>query len=95
MSADARQSDDWHWLWETYVVGLCAAACVGVVMLNHRFPGNVPVAVAALIGMALCVLVYGRGIIRAAGTSASTFERIGSEIRDMLPKFRRAGVSLE
>jgi signal transduction histidine kinase len=69
MSAGARQADDWHWLWETYVVGLCAAACVGVVMLNHRFPGNVPVAVAALIGMALCVLVFGRGIIRAAEPS--------------------------
>jgi signal transduction histidine kinase len=69
MSAGARQADDWHWLWETYVVGLCAAACVGVVMLNHRFPGNVPVAVAALIGMALCVLVFGRGIIRAGEQS--------------------------
>jgi signal transduction histidine kinase len=69
MSAGARQADDWHWLWETYVVGLCAAACVGVVMLNHRFPGNVPMAVAALIGMALCVLVFGRGIIRAGEPS--------------------------
>jgi signal transduction histidine kinase len=69
MSAGARRADDWHWLWETYVVGLCAAACVGVLMLNHRFPGNVPVAVAALIGMALCVLVFGRGIIRAAEPS--------------------------
>jgi signal transduction histidine kinase len=69
MSAGARQADDWHWLWETYVVGLCAAACVGVVTLNHRFPGNVPMAVAALIGMALCVLVFGRGIIRAGEQS--------------------------
>ncbi len=40
MSAGAREDDDWHWLWETYVGGLCVAACVGVVMLNHRFPGN-------------------------------------------------------
>jgi signal transduction histidine kinase len=69
MSAGARQADDWHWLWETYVVGLCAAACVGVVMLNHRLPGNVPVAAAALIGMALCVLVFGRGIIHAGEPS--------------------------
>ena len=69
MSAGGRQADDWHWLWETYVVGLCAAACVGVVMLNHRFPGNVPMAVAALIGMAVCVLVFGRGIIRAGEPS--------------------------
>jgi signal transduction histidine kinase len=72
MSADARQADDWHWLWETYVVGLCAAACVGVVMLNHRFPGNVSVAVAALTGMALCVLVLGRPIIRAGESSWRT-----------------------
>jgi signal transduction histidine kinase len=34
-------------------------------MLDHRFPGNVPVAVAALIGMGLCVLVFGRRIVRA------------------------------
>jgi signal transduction histidine kinase len=72
MSAGARQADDWHWLWETYVVGLCAAACVGVVMLNHRFPGNVPVAITALIGVALCVLVFGRGIIRTGEPSWRT-----------------------
>jgi signal transduction histidine kinase len=72
MSAGARQADDWHWLWETYVVGLCAAACVGVVMLNHRFPGNVPVAVAALAGMAFCVLMVGRRIIRAGEPSWRT-----------------------
>jgi signal transduction histidine kinase len=72
MSAGGRQADDWHWLWETYVGGLCAAACVGVVMLNHRFPGNVPVAVAALVGMALCVLVFGRRIIRAGEPSWRT-----------------------
>jgi len=65
MSQRARQADDWHWLWEAYVVGLCAAAGLGVVMLNHRFPGNVPVALAALAGMALCVLAVGRHIIRA------------------------------
>jgi signal transduction histidine kinase len=72
MSAGAQQADDWHWLWETYVVGVCAAGCVGVVMLNHRFPGNVAVAVAALIGMALSVLVFGRGIIRAGEPSWRT-----------------------
>jgi signal transduction histidine kinase len=72
MSHGARRADDWHWLWETYVVGLCAAACVGVVMLNHRFPGNVPVAVGALAGMALCVLIVGRRIIRAGESSWRT-----------------------
>jgi signal transduction histidine kinase len=80
MSAGAREDDDWHWLWETYVGGLCVAACVGVVMLNHRFPGNVPVAVAALIGMALCVLVFGRGIIRAGEPSWRTTVLLGAVI---------------
>src|SRR3982075_3713584 len=59
------REDDWHWLWEAYVAGMCAAACVGVVMLNHRFPGNVPVAVTGLAGIVVCVLAVGRRVIRA------------------------------
>jgi len=59
------REDDWHWLWEAYVAGMCAAACVGVVMLNHRFPGNVPVAVTGLAGIVVCVLAFGRRVIRA------------------------------
>src|SRR5258707_3368931 len=80
MSAGARQADDWHWLWETYVGGLCVAACVGVVILNRRFQGSVPVAVTALIGMALCVLVFGRGIIRAGEPSWRTTVLLGAVI---------------
>jgi signal transduction histidine kinase len=34
-------------------------------MLDHRFPGNVPVAVTALAGMVVCVLVFGRRVIYA------------------------------
>jgi hypothetical protein len=48
------QGDDWHWLWEAYVAGMCVAAAAAVVMLDHRFPGNVPVAVTALAGIVVC-----------------------------------------
>ena len=34
-------------------------------MLDHRFPGNVPVALAALAGIVVCVLAFGRRVIRA------------------------------
>jgi hypothetical protein len=42
------RTGEWHWLWDAYVVGMCVAAAAGVVMLDHRFPGNVLMAVAAL-----------------------------------------------
>ncbi len=59
------RSGEWHWLWDAYVVGMCAAAAAGVVMLDHRFPGNVPVALTALAGIVVCVLAFGRRVIRA------------------------------
>src|ERR1700676_986979 len=59
------RGDDWHWLWEAYVAGMCVAAAAAVVMLDHRFPGNVPVAVTALAGIVVCVLAFGRRVIRA------------------------------
>ena len=43
MSGDAPRGGEWHWLWEAYVVGLCVAAMIAVILLNHRFPGDVPV----------------------------------------------------
>ena len=57
-------ASEWHWLWNVYVVGVCVAAMVAVVLLNHRFPGNVPAATAALAGIAVCVLAVGRWVIR-------------------------------
>jgi signal transduction histidine kinase len=45
-----------------YVVGVCAAAMFAVVVLDHRFPGDIPVAVAAIAGMVLCVVTFGRKI---------------------------------
>lgn len=56
---------EWHWLWEFYVVGLCGAATAGVVLLDNRFGGNVPIAVAALAGIAACVLLFFRRVVRA------------------------------
>lgn len=58
------RSGEWHWLWDAYVVGMCAAAAAGVVMLDHRFPGNVPVALTALAGIVVCVLAFSRRVIR-------------------------------
>jgi signal transduction histidine kinase len=59
------RTGEWHWLWDAYVVGMCVAAAAGVVMLDHRFPGNVLVALAALAGMAAWVLMFGRRIAGA------------------------------
>jgi signal transduction histidine kinase len=56
---------EWHWLWDAYVAGLCVAAMAAVILLDHRFPGNVPVAVAALAGIGLCVIVFARRVILA------------------------------
>lgn len=60
-----RQANEWYWLWDAYVVGLCGAAIVAVMLLNHRFPGNVFVATAALSGIAICMLTTGRRVIQA------------------------------
>jgi signal transduction histidine kinase len=62
MSVDAPRGAEWHWLWMVYVVGVCAAAMFAVVVLDHRFPGNIPVAIAAIAGMMFCVVTLGRKI---------------------------------
>jgi signal transduction histidine kinase len=58
------RSGEWHWLWDAYVLGICAAAAAGVVMLDERFPSNVPVALTALAGIVVCVFAFGRRVIR-------------------------------
>jgi signal transduction histidine kinase len=65
MSPRTGKDADWHWLWEAYVVGMCVAAAAGVVMLHHRFGGNIPVALTALAGIVVCVLAFGRPVIRS------------------------------
>ncbi|WP_195166535.1 histidine kinase [Mycobacteroides abscessus] len=66
---------EWHWLWDTYVVGLCAAAIVAMTLLNHGFPGNVPVAAAALAAIAIITPTVGRRVIRSrrSGRTAAAF----------------------
>jgi signal transduction histidine kinase len=58
--SQAKPRAEWHWLWDAYFVGVCIAAIGAVLLLNHRFPGNVPVATMALVGIVLCVLFVGR-----------------------------------
>jgi signal transduction histidine kinase len=57
---------DWHWMWETYVCGLCIAAIVAVVLLQRTFGGNVPLACGALVAMVVIVLTFGRNVIHDA-----------------------------
>ena len=59
ISGDAPRGGAWHWLSKAYVVGLCGAAMIAVILLDHRLPGDVPVAVAALTGSAVGVLAVG------------------------------------
>ncbi|HET6734912.1 sensor histidine kinase [Mycobacterium sp.] len=58
------RSGEWHWLWDAYVLGMCAAAAAGVVMLDDRVPSNVPVALAALFGIVVCVSAFGSRVSR-------------------------------
>ncbi|MGV0811698.1 sensor histidine kinase [Mycolicibacterium boenickei] len=59
-----REPSDWHWMWETYVCGLCVAAIIAVVLLQHTLGGNVPVACGALAAVVVIVLMFGRNVIR-------------------------------
>jgi signal transduction histidine kinase len=65
MAEAAPQTNDWHWLWYVYVVGVCLVAVAAVVLLNDRFPGNVALAVAALAGIVVVVLAFGRRVLGA------------------------------
>ncbi|WP_006243043.1 sensor histidine kinase [Mycolicibacterium tusciae] len=62
MGVDAPRGAEWHWLWMVYVVGVCGAAMFAVVVLDHRFPGNMAVATGAIAGMMLCVVTLGRRV---------------------------------
>jgi signal transduction histidine kinase len=64
MSEDAPRASEWHWLWDVYVVGGCFVAMAAVVLLDDRFPGNVPLAIAALAGIIVWVLTFGRRVFR-------------------------------
>jgi signal transduction histidine kinase len=68
---------EWHWLWEANVVGLCVTAIAAIGLLNHRYPGNVLVATAALAGIVVCVMTFGRRVIRARELNWQTFVLLG------------------
>ncbi|MGH3723230.1 MAG: sensor histidine kinase [Mycobacterium sp.] len=60
----ARAPEEWHWLWDAYIAGVCAAAIVASFLLHDRFPGNAAAAAALLAAMVVWVLVFGRGMSR-------------------------------
>jgi signal transduction histidine kinase len=94
MSDDPARGGEWHWLWEAYVVGLCAAAIAAVALLNHRFPGNVPVAAAALAGIAVWVLVFGRRAARLPELDWRTFVFVGVAVLLWVLAMRASPVAL-
>src|SRR5262249_22491710 len=73
MSHGARRADDWPWLWDVYTVGGCLVGIAAVVLLNDRVPGNIPLASAALLGIVVCTLVFGR---RLLGTEKFTWSAV-------------------
>ena len=80
MRDDAPQGGEWHWLWEAYVAGICVAAMIGVALLDHRFPGNVSLAVTALGGMAVCTLAWGRRATWLPQHDWRTFTFVGAVV---------------
>jgi signal transduction histidine kinase len=77
---DWPRGGEWNWLWETYVVGLTVTAIVAVVLLDHRYPGNVIGAATALAGMTAVVLVLGRRVTRLPERDWHTFAFLGAVI---------------
>ena len=66
MSADdSPRGAEWPWLWDVYIIGGCLAAMAAVVLLDDRLPGNQPVALAALTGIVVWLLVFGRSVLRS------------------------------
>lgn len=77
---DWPRGGEWNWLWEAYVVGLAVAAIVAVVLLNHRFPGNVIGAAVALTAMAAVVLIFGRRVTPVPEGDWRTIVFVGSVV---------------
>jgi signal transduction histidine kinase len=65
MGEGAQRADDWPWLWDVYIVGGCLVGVAAVVLLDERVPGNMPLASAALLGIVVCTLIFGRRVIGA------------------------------
>src|SRR6476660_1970683 len=58
------RATEWHWLWNAYVVGGCLCGVAAAVLLRDRFPGNVPLAIAALACMAVWAIALIRPVLR-------------------------------
>ena len=71
---------EWNWLWEAYAAGIPVATIVAVVLLNHRFPGNVVGAAIALSAMAAVVLIFGRRVTRLPERDWRTITFVGAVI---------------
>ena len=80
MSGDASRGAEWHWLWDAYVVGLCLTAMIAVFLLDHRVPGDLPLAIAALAGIVVCVLALGRRVARLPEGDWRTFVFVGAVV---------------
>lgn len=73
-------ASEWHWLWQTYVLGLLVAAMLAVALLQDRFGGHALIAIAALAGIVVCVAGYGRRLLRMDETIWHTIVFIGTVI---------------
>ena len=80
MSGDASRGAEWHWLWDAYVVGLCLTAMIAVFLLDHRVPGDLPLAIAALAGIVVCVLALGRRVAKLPEGDWRTFVFVGAVV---------------
>lgn len=58
------RAGEWPRLWDVYVVGGCLAGMAAVMLLDYRNPGNVPLAIAALTGIAVWALALIRRVLR-------------------------------
>jgi signal transduction histidine kinase len=77
---DWPRGGEWNWLWETYAVGLALTAIVAVVLLEHRYPGNVMGAAIALSAMAAVVLIFGRRVTRLPQRDWRTIAFVGAVV---------------
>lgn len=77
---DWPRGGEWNWLWETYAVGLTVTAIVAVVLLDHRYPGNVMGAAIALSAMAAVVLIFGRRVTRLPQRDWRTIAFVGAVV---------------
>jgi signal transduction histidine kinase len=77
MSRGTVRADDWHWLWDVYIVGGCLVGMAAVVLLNDRVPGDRPLAIAALAGIIVCTMTFGRRVLGANELSWPTVAFVG------------------